>query len=73
MLEKNKQTGDFPGGPAGRNPPANAVDKGLIPGLERFHMPQGNEDGVPQLLKPTYLEPVLYKRSLQNEKLSHHN
>ena len=51
---------DFPGGPVVKNPPANAGDAGLIPGLGRFHMPQDNcalpqekpsqrEDHTPQL------------------------
>ena len=45
-------SGDFPGGavvknpPAKKkkkkNPPANAGDTGLIPGLGRSHMPQSN-------------------------------
>ena len=30
--------GDFPGGPAVKNPPANAGDRGSIPGLGRSHM-----------------------------------
>ena len=30
---------DFPGGPAVKNPPGNAGDTGLTPGLRRFHMP----------------------------------
>ena len=38
---------DFPGGPEVKNLPANA---GLIPGLIRFHMPQGNQACAPQLL-----------------------
>ena len=33
----------FPGGPAVRNLPANAEDKGSIPDLGRSDMPQGNE------------------------------
>ena len=33
---------DFPGGPVVKNLPTNAGDKGLIPGLGRFHMPQGS-------------------------------
>ena len=33
---------DFPGGTVDKNPPANAEDMGLIPGLERFYLPQGN-------------------------------
>ena len=35
-------TKDFLGGPVVKNPPANAADMGSIPGLGRFHMPQGN-------------------------------
>ena len=30
--------------------PANAGDMGSIPGLGRFHMTQGNQAHVPQLL-----------------------
>ena len=30
---------DFPGGPVGKNPPANAEDTGLIPGPGRFRKP----------------------------------
>ena len=59
-------TGDFPGGTVDRNLPANAGDTGLIPSLERFHMPQSNLACVPQLLRlraataePTRLEPLL--------------
>ena len=33
---------DFPGGPVVENLPANVGDMGLIPGLGRFHMWQGN-------------------------------
>ena len=33
---------DFPGGSVVKNPPANAGDMGLIPGLGRSHMPWGN-------------------------------
>ena len=29
----------FPGGPVVKNPPANAGDKGSIPGARRSHMP----------------------------------
>ena len=36
----NKQ--DFPGGAVVKNPPANAGDTGLIPGLGRSHMPWSN-------------------------------
>ena len=39
---------DFPGGPVVKNPPANAGDIGLIPGLGGSHMPRGNQArGVP--------------------------
>ena len=43
---------DFPGGTVGKNPPANAGDTGLIPGLRRFHMPQNNYAPSLQLLRP---------------------
>ena len=33
---------DFPGGTVVKNPPANARDTGLSPGLGRSHMPQNN-------------------------------
>ena len=33
---------DFFGGTVDKNPPANAGDTSLIPGLGRSHMPQGN-------------------------------
>ena len=32
-----------------KNPPTNAGDIGLIPGLGRFHMPWSNQAYVPQL------------------------
>ena len=37
-----KGVGDFPGGTAPKNPPANAGDTGSIPGPGRFHMPRSN-------------------------------
>ena len=50
LIRKNK--GEIPvhlktvtglaGGPVVENPPANAGDMGLIPGLRRFHRPQSN-------------------------------
>ena len=43
---------DFPFGTVDKNPPADAGDRGLIPGPGRFHMPQSNQAGVPQLLSP---------------------
>ena len=33
---------DFLGGPAVKNPPANAGDMGSIPGPGRFHVPWSN-------------------------------
>ena len=33
---------DFPGGPMVKNPPANAGNKGLIPGQGRSHVPRDN-------------------------------
>ena len=33
---------DFPGGAVVKNPPANAGDTGLSPGLGRSHMPRSN-------------------------------
>ena len=33
---------NFPGGAVLKNPPANAGDVGLSPGLGRFHMPWSN-------------------------------
>ena len=39
---KRRQVMDFLGGIVDKNPPANAGDKGLIPGLGRFHVPQSN-------------------------------
>ena len=46
-LEKNGKE-DFPD----RNPPANAADKNLTPGLGRSHMPQGSSACAPQILSP---------------------
>ena len=31
-----------PGGPVVKNPPAKAGDVGLVPGVRRVHIPQGN-------------------------------
>ena len=53
--------------------PASPGDRGSVPGLGRFHMPQGNKACTPQLLKPACLQPVLHnkrsQRSLQPEKV----
>ena len=62
----------FPGGAVVKNPPANVRGTGSSPGPGRSHMPQSNNARVPQLLKPTRLEPVLCsKRSHHNEKPTH--
>ena len=37
-----KKARDFPGGAVDKNPPANAGDKGSIPGRGRSHMPRSN-------------------------------
>ena len=49
---------DFPD----RNLPVNAGDTGSIPGLGRFHMPQGNQARAPQVLKPTGPRPCVPQR-----------
>ena len=65
--------GDFPGGPVVKNLSANAGDTGLIPGLGRSHLLQGNKACAPQLLKPECLEPVFCnKRSHHKEKPALH-
>ena len=48
------ELGDVSSGPVVKNPPANAGDMDSIPGLRRFHIPQGNEAHMPQLLKPEH-------------------
>ena len=37
MKNQKQKCADFPGGPAVKNPPANAGDMGSIAGLGRFH------------------------------------
>ena len=41
IIQKHKFK-DFPGGAVVENLPANAGDRGLIPGPGRSHMPQSN-------------------------------
>ena len=41
-MPERTETEGFPGGPVVKNPPANAEDKGSIPGSERFHMLRSN-------------------------------
>ena len=57
---------DFPGGPAVKNPPANAGNMDSIPGPGGSHMPWSNEVRVP-LLTPEHSRVVLHKRSHRNE------
>ena len=65
----------FPGGSVVKNSPANARDKGSIPGPGRSHLPLSNWLHAPQLLslvasrawesqvlKPAGLEPVLHNK-----------
>ena len=42
--------GGFPAGSVVKNPPANAGDNSLIPGLGRSHIQWSSEAQVPQLL-----------------------
>ena len=46
----------FPGGAVVKNPPANATDMGLIPGLER---PPGGKNGNP--LQYSCLENLMHR------------
>ena len=64
---------DFPGGLVVKNPPANVGDLGLIPGLGRFHMWGATKPECHSYWKWHTLDPVLHKRSHQNEKPTHHN
>ena len=49
-MESKKQNKGFPGDLVVKNLPANAGDKGSIPGLGKSHMPWSNSAYVPQLL-----------------------
>ena len=49
----------FPGGSVVKNSPANAGDKGSIPGLGKSHNPQGKLSPAPQLLSPGALDLML--------------
>ena len=64
---------DFSSGTVDKSPPANAGDMGLIPGLERCHMPRSNQACAPQPLKSAFLEPVFCNEtSCCNEKPRYH-
>ncbi|KAJ8790001.1 hypothetical protein J1605_004753 [Eschrichtius robustus] len=56
---------DFPGGVVVKNPPANAGDRGSIPGPGRSHVPRSNKARVPQLLS-------LHSRAREPQLLSPH-
>ena len=60
-FNKFKRTGDFPGGPAVKNPPCNTGDMGSIPGQET-KIPHAAEQltHTLQLLILSALEPVCY-------------
>ena len=53
---------DFPGGSEVKNLPYNTRDSSWIPGLERSHMPRGNEAFVPNYWSPGALEPVSHNK-----------
>ena len=61
----NNKSWDFPCGPAVKNPPANAGDTSLIPGLGRSHVPWGSWAHASQLLS-------LCSRALEPRLLSPH-
>ena len=72
--ESKEAAGDFPGGTAVENLPANAGDMGSSPGRGSSHMPRSNSARAPQLLKPVCLEPVLRNnRGHCNERLTQHS
>ena len=57
-----------------KNPPTNAGDRGLIPGLGRPHMLRRSKAPGPQLLSLHALEPLLHhERSHHKERALHHN
>ena len=39
---RERENLDFPGGPEVKNPPTNAGDTGLIPGLGKSHLPRSS-------------------------------
>ena len=69
----------LPVSPVVKNSPCNAGNMGLIPGLGRFHMPQNNQVGMPQLLSPyaasteavccKYLSPHALEPELHNKRI----
>ena len=63
-----KEVEGFPGDPGAKNLPANAGDMGSIFGLGRSHMLQGSLSPCAMSTEACALEPLLQKRSHQNEK-----
>ena len=65
MLRHKYSEQDFPGGPAVKNLPANAGDRGLIPGPGKSHVPRGKKACAPHLLTLCFRawEPQLLKPS----------
>ena len=45
-----------------KNPPANAGDTDLVPGLGRSHMLGATKPNEPQIPKPALPKPVLHKK-----------
>ena len=72
IFQKTTEQG-FPGGSVVKNLPANAEDKGSIPGLRRSHMPWSNWTLAPQLLSlcPRAWEPWLLGQVRQLLKAAH--
>ena len=59
---------DFPGGPVVKNLPASAGHAGSISGPGRFHTPLSQLSPCTQLLKPSFLEPLLFnEKPMQHE------
>ena len=58
---------DSPSDTVDKKPPANAGDTGWIPAPGRSQGPRSSQAGVPYLLKPSPLKPVLYKTSRCNK------
>ena len=63
---KTQRAKDSPGGGVVRNPPANAGDAGLVPGLGRFHTPVGQLHVCAQPLSLRPSVPELRLRGLRD-------
>ena len=71
VLERESNKGDFHGGAVDRNPPANAGDKGSIPGPGRFHMLWSSWACAPQLLSPSSRAWALQQEKPPKDKPAH--